>query len=109
MKEDAEAQLRQEAWVGDAVLALFTRRWILAKFGMMDGELMNMISSNQFLSRVGNPTAVEAEIGRIFEAEGLDAAFAWIEQTLIKHMADQVKRHRPHWVSKLASEIRVTD
>lgn len=101
MKVDAEAQLRQQAWVGDAVLALFTRRWILEKFGVMDGELMNMISSNHFLSRVGNPTAVEAEIGRVFEADGLDAAFAWIEEKLMKHMCDQVRRHRPHWLSKL--------
>jgi len=101
MKVDAEAQLRQEAWVGDAVLALFTRRWILARFGVMDGELMNMISSNHFLSRVGNPTAVEAEIGRVFETNGLESAFAWIEEKLMKHMCDQVRRHRPNWVSKM--------
>ena len=101
MKIDAEAQLRQEAWVGDAVLALFTRRWILTKFGVMDGELMNLISSNQFLSRVGNPTAVEAEIGRTYEAQGLDAAFAWIEENLMKSMHDVVRKMRPQWVTKL--------
>ena len=101
MKVDAEAQLRREAWVGDAVLALFARRWILARFGVMDGELINMIRSNQFISRVGNPTAVEAEIGRKFEADGLEAAFAWIDEKLMKHMRDQVKKQRPRWVSKL--------
>lgn len=100
MKVDTEAQLRQEAWVGDAVLAMFTRRWILAKFGVMDGELMNMISSNQFLTRVGNPTAVEAEIGRTYEMFGEVAAFQWIEDKLMKHMLDVVKKNRPQWVAK---------
>ena len=29
---------REEAWVGDAVLALFVREWILREDGMLDGE-----------------------------------------------------------------------
>ena len=30
-----------------------------------------------------DPAQAEAEIGRIYQAQGLDAAFAWIEQHLL--------------------------
>jgi len=65
------------------VLALYTRRWILARTGGMDGEMQTRFTSNQFLANRGNPTEVEAEIGRIFENEGLEAAFGWIEKHLL--------------------------
>ena len=76
-------QTLKEAWIGDAVLALYARRRILAQFGVTDGRRAERITSNQFLSGYGEPSATEAEIGRVFEAQGLDAAFGWIDAHLL--------------------------
>lgn len=73
---------RAEAWTGDAVLALYVREWILKEFGKMDGEMFVRFTSNEFLSCYGNPTSVEAQIGRVYAAEGLQAGFDWIEKEL---------------------------
>jgi hypothetical protein len=75
---------RGEAWVGDAVLALYARRWLLRytpkKMSDADRQqLFQLFVSNQFLSSFGEPSQVEAAIGRKFEQEGLVAAFAYIE------------------------------
>jgi hypothetical protein len=79
------ALLREQAWVGDAVLALYARRWIIAKeSGNADRtELFKQMTCNHFLSAFGEPTKVEARIGRIYEAEGEQAAFRFIEETLL--------------------------
>jgi len=76
-------QEREEAWVGDAVLALFVREWLLREKGKIDGESFIRATSNDFLRLVGNPTAVEAEIGREYRAKGLQAGFDYVEQKLI--------------------------
>ena len=73
-------QLQAEAWVGDAVLCLFGRQRILEREGRVDGAMYHRMASNQFLSAFGEPTAVEAELGRLYREQGLQAAFAWIEQ-----------------------------
>jgi hypothetical protein len=73
----------QQAWIGDAVLLLFSRLRILQQDGKLDGEKQVRMTSNQFLSAVGEPTKVEAEIGRIYEENGLTAAFDWIEASLV--------------------------
>jgi hypothetical protein len=65
------------------VLALYARLKILREDGMLDGEKAVRMSSNQFLAAFGEPTAVEAGIGCVFERDGLDAAFAHIESTLV--------------------------
>jgi dsRNA-specific ribonuclease len=44
---------------------------------------------------MGNATAVEARIGRIYEAEGLEAAFAWIESELVPLHEKQERRLAP--------------
>lgn len=75
--------LRDQAWIGDAVLALYARLKILRENGTLDGEKAVRMSSNQFLAALGEPTAVEAAIGRVFERDGLDAAFAHIEGAII--------------------------
>jgi len=77
---DARAQLVQEAWVGDAVLSLYARCRILREDGVLDGAKCVRMTSNQFLGTLGEPTKVEAEVGRVYARSGLDAAFAWIEQ-----------------------------
>ncbi len=82
-KTDAVMREREQAWVGDAVLSLFARRWLLARDERMDGERLVRMTSNQFLSALGNPTSVEAKIGRIYERDGLEVAFAWMEAELI--------------------------
>jgi len=76
-------QEREEAWVGDAVLALYAREWLLEKNGKIDGEAFVRFTTNDFLRMVGNPTSVEAEIGRIYQDGGLAAGFKHIEEKLL--------------------------
>ena len=57
-------QEREEAWIGDAILALYMREWLLREKGRIDGEAFIRATSNDFLRVKRNPTAVEAEIGR---------------------------------------------
>lgn len=94
--DPAIMQEREEAWVGDAVLALYARRWILKHDGKMDGEKFVRFTSNDFLRRHGNPTSEEAEIGRIYTEEGLEAAFSHIEnrflQTFIQLEKSRIKQ-----------------
>lgn len=75
--------------MGDAILALYVREWILAEEGAINGKLFVEFTSNDFLRRTGNATGVEAEIGRMFKAEGLEAAYAWIEQNLRPRMEER--------------------
>lgn len=94
-KKDALIREEREcAWIGDAVLALFARQWVLTERRSMDGQWFTRLTSNDFLSAFGNPTSVEAGIGRIYREQGLAAAFTWIEETLIppfrKQMAKRV-------------------
>jgi hypothetical protein len=76
-------QLIQDAWIGDAVLALWARLKILQEDGRLDGGKLIRLTSNQFLATVGEPTKVEAEIGKVFHAQGLDAACRYIESRLL--------------------------
>ncbi len=84
-----EERLRKEAWVGDAILALYVREWILAEEGTINGKLFIEFTSNDFLRRTGNATGVEAQIGRTFKEGGLEAAYAWIEQNLKPRMDER--------------------
>jgi dsRNA-specific ribonuclease len=83
VNSENRAILLRQAWIGDAVLTLFARRWILSETGSIDGECSTRMTSNRFLNSLGQPDEVEARIGRIYESEGLDAAFAWIEANLL--------------------------
>ena len=87
-------RLREQAWVGDAILALFARLYILANDGVLDAAKSARLTSNQFLSAFGEPTAVEARIGRIYQQQGLDAALAWIEAELLPRFLDRETRQR---------------
>ncbi len=75
--------LQCEAWIGDAVLELYARLKILREDGRPDGDKAQSICSNQFLTAFGEPTSVEAEIGRAYGTGGIDAAFGWIEKNLM--------------------------
>ncbi len=88
-------QLRRDAWIGDAVLALHARLFILTTHGSIDAAQASRMTSNQFLSTFGEPTAVEARIGRIYTEQGLDAAFSWIDaQLLPAHQRRETKISR---------------
>lgn len=89
-------RILEEAWIGDAVLCLYSRTHILANDGMIDGDKFNRMTSNQFLAVFGEPSAIEAEIGRIYKDQGLDAAFAWIETKFMPNFKRlEAKRNPP--------------
>ncbi|MEC7223699.1 MAG: hypothetical protein VXY33_03190 [Verrucomicrobiota bacterium] len=82
---------KEYAWTGDAVLSLFAREWILKEKGL-DAEMFERMTSNNFLNCLGNPTRVEAEIGLIYKKEGLEKAFAHIENFLMPLFLKQEKK-----------------
>jgi dsRNA-specific ribonuclease len=93
--KDEEIRLeRESAWVGDAVLALFAREFVLKERGSMDGEWFMRLTSNDFLSAFGNPTRVEASIGKLYKEQGLAAAFAWIEAQMLPLFRKQMSNRQ---------------
>lgn len=93
-KNDDLQREREAAWVGDAVLALFARQFVLRERDSMDGEWFTRLTSNDFLCAFGQPTRVEAGIGRIYQEQGLEAAFAWMEANLVPMFLKQVANRR---------------
>ena len=84
----------EDAWIGDSVLSLFARLRILRSDGLQDQEKFIRMTSNQFLAVVGEPSEVEAQIGRAYEREGLEAAFQWIERELMPVFEKQEENRR---------------
>ncbi|MGB0413319.1 MAG: hypothetical protein ACPGJU_02635 [Coraliomargarita sp.] len=85
---------RTQAWIGDAVLALFAREWILKQPDISSSQRADtfvQMTSNKFLSALGEPTAMEAEIGIVYERDGLQAAFEFIENKFIPIFQKQQK------------------
>lgn len=81
-RQEAESLIRDEAWIGDAVLSLYLRSLLLQNKIEPAGlrtEVFKYFSSNAFLNSFGRPTAMEAEIGAIYQAEGIAGAFSFIE------------------------------
>ena len=91
MKDDIKIE-QELAWVGDAVLGLFARKWILEKEKKMNAKMFTRMTSNIFLNSLGNPTKVEAKIGLIFNNEGLEEAFSHIEKSLLPLFMKQEKK-----------------
>jgi len=91
-RDDELKAEREAAWIGDAVLALFARQHVLGERKSMDGEWFTRLTSNDFLSTFGNPTRVEASIGRLYQEQGLDAAFAWMEAELLPMFRKQMAK-----------------
>ncbi|MEY2599262.1 MAG: hypothetical protein RLZZ142_1521, partial [Verrucomicrobiota bacterium] len=88
-------QERAHARIGDAVLALFARQDVLRRVGRVDAPAFLNLTSNAFLSGIGRATRIEAEIGTIYEQEGLQAAFAYIEARILPlWRAQEAKRLR---------------
>ena len=93
-KEQAKRREQELAWIGDTVLDLYARSWILKHHGTLCGDMLRRMTSNQFLAGFGNPTAVEAKIGSLYHEEGLQAAFAWIEREFLPVFLRQEKNRR---------------
>jgi len=95
----SEEEKRTKAWIGDAVLALFAREWILKQTDIsvkQRADVFIQMTSNQFLASLGEPTAMEAEIGVVYESEGLQAAFDFIEGKFLPvFIKQQGKRKKP--------------
>ncbi len=98
-----ETEKRTKAWVGDAVLALFAREWILDQKSIEPGsriEVFTKMTSNRFLACLGEPTFVEAKIGQVYESDGLVAAFEHIEREILpvfeKQRRNLLKRTRSY-------------
>ncbi|HSJ01995.1 MAG TPA: hypothetical protein VK956_06045 [Verrucomicrobium sp.] len=87
--------LRQEAWIGDAVLELYVREYILKKDASRDDARRISLVRNSFLNQIGQPTRVEAEIGRRYQEGGLEAAYAWIREQL-EPLITQATKSLPH-------------
>lgn len=87
-------QLQREAWVGDAVLGLFAREWILETEGELEGEMFIRMTSNEFLQAFGKPTAVEAEIGRVYKKEGLEKANELLKTKFLPVFLKQEKNYQ---------------
>ena len=91
-KDEELRKEREAAWVGDAVLALFARQFVLRERNAMDGEWFTRLTSIEFLSAFGNPTRVEASIGKLYMAGGLDAAFTWMDAELVPLFRKQIAK-----------------
>ncbi len=78
-------QLKDLAWIGDAVLALYAREWLLEQPQhplFTRQELFIKFTSNSFLQALGEPTWVEAQIGIQYKHGGLPAGFDYIDKQL---------------------------
>ncbi len=91
-KDEELRKEREAAWIGDAVLALFARQFVLRERNSMDGEWFTRLTSNDFLSAFGNPTRVEASIGKLYLEGGLEAAFTWMDAELIPMFRKQIAK-----------------
>jgi 23S rRNA maturation mini-RNase III len=93
-KLDPKRREQELAWIGDTILDLYARTWILENYGTVSGEILRSMTSNQFLACFGNPTSVEARIGVLYREKGMDAAFSWIESELLPLFKKQQKNCR---------------
>ena len=98
---DLDPSVRAVAWIGDAVLALYVREWILSfNHDRMDGEIFTALTSNQFLRLTGNATGVEAQIGNAYYRGGITEAYAWIDSELRPHMEERLHAIRSQRAGK---------
>lgn len=94
-RDERRRRILEEAWTGDAVLALFVREYILGRDGAIDQEKAVRMTSNRFLSQFGEASEVEARIGRVYAAEGIEGAFAWIRAEILPLFERQEAKRAP--------------
>lgn len=87
------AKTQSEAWIGDAVLALYVREMLLHEYGEIDGAAFSTLTSNKFLLLFGNPTEIEAAIGRAYLSGQLAHAYEWINAELLPKMKGIIRSH----------------
>ena len=100
--DDMDArELRDLAWIGDAVLALYAREWLLRQPPhplFTRQEQFVKFTSNSFLQAIGEPTWVEAQIGQAYQDGGLEAGYAYSNDKLKplfqNHLAKASKSRR---------------
>lgn len=92
-------EVRELAWLGDAVLALWARTWLREQGRGADQDAFSRMTSNQFLSAFGQPDAVEAWIGERYLEAGFEAICAELEAHLLpvyqRQEANGVNLKRP--------------
>ena len=89
--------LREQAWIGDAVLELYVRAWVLREKRTQDIATKIRFTRNSFLNSLDQPTRVEAKIGVVYEEQGLETAFTWIKENLEPlFLKQEAKRKRSH-------------
>ena len=91
MKRNSRLE-KEQAWIGDAVLGLFSRTWILKNKNELDAEMFSRMTSNHFLNSMGQPTKVEAEIGKVYNQKGLEKSFEYIEFKILPLFLKQEKK-----------------
>jgi dsRNA-specific ribonuclease len=90
-----QQQLRAQAWLGDAVLGLLAREWLMGQGLSLDSTAFQQMTSNQFLATFGQPTRVEAGIGLLYAEAGLDAVRQWFTAALLpRYQAQENNRRR---------------
>ena len=94
-KAGEEERLRQDAWLGDAVLELYARELVLRRTGGVDAAMKTRLTCNEFLACLGAPTKMEARIGVVYREQGLAAAFAFIEAEFEPLFNKQEANRRP--------------
>ena len=93
-KDETRRREQELAWIGDTILDLYARKWILKERGSVCGETLRRMTCNQFLACKGNPTTVEAKIGKLYQDEGLETAFSWIEAEILPIFEKQGRKRR---------------
>ena len=86
--------LQERAWIGDAVLCLYAREWLLHReihSRSLRTDLFTHFTSNHFLAALGDPTHVEAEIGVVYQHQGLAAAYDHITQAILPLYLKQIR------------------
>ena len=81
-----ETRRRELAWIGDAVLALMARNWILEQPDIPVEDRKDVfvaLTSNSFLGSIGDPTGVEAHIGITYRDGGFEAASAYFNDIIL--------------------------
>ncbi len=90
---------RASAWLGDAVLALWARDWLRRTGRNLDQTAFTRLTSNQFLSALGQPDAVEAWIGQTFAQQGFPAVSEMLDAFLLpifhRQEANRINLVRP--------------
>ncbi|MEM1057818.1 MAG: hypothetical protein AAGK14_01105 [Verrucomicrobiota bacterium] len=88
-KKQAWRETNDQAWVGDAVLSLYARQWVLRReagpepLGESRDDAFRHFTCNDFLATIGQPTEVEAAIGIVYLEQGEQAAFDFIEGKIL--------------------------